>query len=229
MRSSWRQLAPLHLIPFSALNYFQKPVRQIKLDYEEDTATIEALDSFLEENEVDGLKRIPYKGSKPEGGMITDYAFIYEKLYRLIEKENIPAVIFLTLGVVDGKVVEANSIDGFEGDFDRVTALRLDGTYVDDERSIDAVEKMFAEENIDPTVIEWWMLYGGSVSDNTNQGDANCDGIVNMADAVLIMQSLANPDKYTITEQGRLNADTDGNGITNNDALAIQKKLLKLE
>lgn len=67
-------------------------------------------------------------------------------------------------------------------------------------------------------------------------GDANCDGKVNMGDVVLIMQSIANPDKYGlngtnathITSQGTLNGDMDGNGITNNDALAIQKKLLGL-
>lgn len=59
-------------------------------------------------------------------------------------------------------------------------------------------------------------------------GDANCDGKADMADAVLIMQVLSNPDKYKLTEQGRLNADTDGNGITSGDALAIQKKLLNL-
>lgn len=59
--------------------------------------------------------------------------------------------------------------------------------------------------------------------------DANCDGEMNMADAVIIMQSLANPDKYNITTQGKFNADTNGDGITNADALAIQKKLLKLD
>lgn len=59
-------------------------------------------------------------------------------------------------------------------------------------------------------------------------GDANCDHNVNMADAVLIMQSIANPDKYELTEQGMINADTDGNGITNADALNIQKQLLGL-
>ena len=60
---------------------------------------------------------------------------------------------------------------------------------------------------------------------------------MNMSDAVLIMQSIANPDKYGvngtdnshITEQGQKNADTNGDGVTNLDALAIQKKLLKLE
>ena len=70
----------------------------------------------------------------------------------------------------------------------------------------------------------------------TSTGDANCDGKVNMGDVVLIMQSIANPDKYGlngtdathITSQGMLNGDMDSNGITNNDALAIQKKLLGL-
>ena len=71
------------------------------------------------------------------------------------------------------------------------------------------------------------------------EGDANCDGQLNMADAVLIMQSLANPDKYGtngtderhLTAQGEKNADItgDNDGVTNADALAIQKKLLGLD
>ena len=69
------------------------------------------------------------------------------------------------------------------------------------------------------------------------RGDANCDGTVDMGDAVLIMQSLANPNKYGlsgsdskhITEQGKLNGDVDDEvkGLTSNDALKIQKYLLK--
>ena len=67
-------------------------------------------------------------------------------------------------------------------------------------------------------------------------GDANCDGGIDMSDAVLIMQSLANPNKYGakgtdskhITEQGLLNGDVDASakGITSNDALLIQQYLL---
>ena len=59
-----------------------------------------------------------------------------------------------------------------------------------------------------------------------------------MSDAVLIMQVLANPNKYGlkgsdpthITMQGIADGDVEGsgNGITSNDALAIQKYLLKL-
>ena len=68
------------------------------------------------------------------------------------------------------------------------------------------------------------------------KGDTNCDGTVDMADAVLIMQALANPNKYGIdgtadhhlTEQGKLNGDMDGDGLTVGDAQAIQLKLLGL-
>ena len=67
-------------------------------------------------------------------------------------------------------------------------------------------------------------------------GDANNDDEVNMSDAVLIMQSIANPEKYGlkgtakehITEEGSNKADVDGEGITNMDALTIQKYLLGL-
>ena len=70
---------------------------------------------------------------------------------------------------------------------------------------------------------------------NRSFGDANCDGTVDMADVVLIMQSLANPNKYGtsgsdehhITEKGQKNADVVGNnGITTDDALAVQMFLL---
>jgi hypothetical protein len=75
------------------------------------------------------------------------------------------------------------------------------------------------------------------------RGDANCDNEVNLSDAVVIMQSIANPGAYGltgsndkhITEQGQLNADvaggTDekgGDGVTNADALKIQKFKLNL-
>lgn len=61
-------------------------------------------------------------------------------------------------------------------------------------------------------------------------GDANEDKEVNLADAVLIMQSLANPSKYKISAQGQLNGDVsdNGDGITNKDALKIQQFTLGL-
>lgn len=51
---------------------------------------------------------------------------------------------------------------------------------------------------------------------------------MDMSDVVLIMQALANPNKYQLSTQGSYNADLDDNGITVGDAQAIQKILLGL-
>ena len=69
-------------------------------------------------------------------------------------------------------------------------------------------------------------------------GDANCDDRVDLSDAILIMQSIANPNKYglggtaktAITAKGKLQADVDTSvkGVTGNDAVMIQKYLLKI-
>lgn len=70
----------------------------------------------------------------------------------------------------------------------------------------------------------------------TVSGDANLDTKVDMADAVLIMQSLSNPNKYGlngtdsnhITAQGLANADVEaGDGVTPKDALKIGSYLAK--
>lgn len=53
-------------------------------------------------------------------------------------------------------------------------------------------------------------------------GDANLDGKVTVADAVAILQSIANRDKYGLSPVGALNADVDGiSGVTAKDALVI--------
>ena len=68
------------------------------------------------------------------------------------------------------------------------------------------------------------------------KGDSNCDDKIDVSDSVLIMQALSNPSKYGvngsdenhITEEGYELADVDGEGVTNMDALTIQKYLLGL-
>ena len=61
-------------------------------------------------------------------------------------------------------------------------------------------------------------------------GDANCDGAVDIADAVLIMRYAVEDREAVITDQGRLNSDTDGDGkVSSEDAkrllLYIAKKI----
>ena len=61
-------------------------------------------------------------------------------------------------------------------------------------------------------------------------GDTNCNGEVLLNDAVLILQHLGNPDAYPLSDEAKSNADVSntGDGITNKDALAVQKYLLHL-
>lgn len=78
--------------------------------------------------------------------------------------------------------------------------------------------------------------FGGNIETSTIAGDVNLDNQVSIADAVLIMESIANPDIYGIngcgevrmTRNGIKNGDFDknGDGVTLNDALAIQEMLL---
>lgn len=72
----------------------------------------------------------------------------------------------------------------------------------------------------------------------TLYGDANCDGLVSIADAVLIMQVLTNNDTYgvggssenAISKQGALNADccSPGDGITSKDAFVVQMRIANI-
>ena len=77
-----------------------------------------------------------------------------------------------------------------------------------------------------------------STEEYISYGDANCDETINLADAVIILQYIANADKFGlngsdpnhITAQGIKNADCNlsRDGITAADALSIQKFILKL-
>ncbi|MBO4877632.1 MAG: cellulase family glycosylhydrolase [Ruminococcus sp.] len=67
---------------------------------------------------------------------------------------------------------------------------------------------------------------GSTDSNNaaTLYGDANLDQKVNVADAVAVLQFIANSTKYKLEGAGLANADCDGEvGITGGDAIAIQK------
>lgn len=74
------------------------------------------------------------------------------------------------------------------------------------------------------------LINEGSSSDTELycSGDVNCDGVVDMADAVMIMQYLSNPSKFPISDCGRINGNVSesGYGITVSDVTAIQQYLL---
>ena len=55
-------------------------------------------------------------------------------------------------------------------------------------------------------------------------GDANLDGNITLADALAILQFIANEDKYPLNAQAQKNADcfNPGDGITAMDSVAVQ-------
>ncbi len=117
-------------------------------------------------------------------------------------------------------------------------SLTLCGVYIDEfakgnelsatayliDQSPDAPEIKYTTSAVSQVSTTTTTSVTSTVKDTTKgKGDANCDGNVDMSDAVLIMQSIANPSKYKLTEEGKANADMNGDGITSGDALAIQK------
>jgi hypothetical protein len=67
-------------------------------------------------------------------------------------------------------------------------------------------------------------------TDATLWGDADLSGDVNIADAVRIMSFVENENEYPLEEQGKINADvyTNGDGLNNMDALAVQKYIAQV-
>ena len=105
----------------------------------------------------------------------------------------------------------------------------------------DKIKAYIKEKGIDESLVIYEKGQNQTSTERTDseslKGDANCDGQVDLSDAVMIMQALSNPDKYGIngtaehhlTEQGKLNGDMNGDGLTVGDAQAIQIKLLGLD
>jgi hypothetical protein len=63
-------------------------------------------------------------------------------------------------------------------------------------------------------------------------GDANCDGVVNVADVVVLNKWRNDNTSYNLTAQGKLNADCfapkGGDEITDEDSLAILQSIVHL-
>ena len=113
------------------------------------------------------------------------------------------------IGDSSDTICENATIYGYEGSTAQAYAEKYDRKFV----SIDSEQS--SSTTAPPTAVD---------------GDTNGDGNANLADAVLILQSISNPDKYRIPESQLVAADVyqRGSGITAMDALCIQKYLLKL-
>ncbi|MBP3309568.1 MAG: lysophospholipase [Ruminococcus sp.] len=169
------------------------------------------IDAIITAGKTPVLPKIPYAAESGVNTYLDDYNAMVDKLYEEYGDKLIKGPDF-------DKFFRENP-DGLSGD----------GVHPSSE-GYDSMRKLWAETmyaNVYSADIE---NPTSSCTPLTMYGDANCDDEINMADAVIIMQSLANPDKYVLSDIGAANADVSGNndGVTNKDALAIQKYKLGL-
>ena len=118
--------------------------------------------------------------------------------------------------------------------------LDRDMLYVVPKKELTAMEHFELAKNIYEATGYKPLVYGlenatpalvSSTLDLTDylNGDANCDNIQSMADAAAIFQAIGNPDKYALSDLGEFNADYACDGLTADDAIAIQKKIAGIE
>lgn len=117
----------------------------------------------------------------------------------------------------------------FSNDGETVEGVIADGK-IEFQKWWDSSEKQEEGDVISVDYKSIQLVYEYENKSDGLRGDANTDEVVNLADAILIMQAKANPEKYVLSEQGALNADVSdtGDGVTNMDALVIQRYLLGL-
>ncbi|MBR5513915.1 MAG: glycoside hydrolase family 11 protein [Ruminococcus sp.] len=162
-------------------------------------------------------------------------------------KSKIYGSMGFTLGVqydLDGTTEYVNLVDA-TGDADEWVELAAEFEIPDDAQNISLyVQSAYTETASDADLLPFFLddvvlvKEGGTPpvteeptepssepsTDVTLAGDANCDGVVTIADATAIFQYIGNPDKYALSEEGRANSDVDGTvGITAADAMEILK------
>ena len=156
----------------------------------------------------------------------------YKGLFDIYEKysDKISAVIFW--GVIDTESWRKTQNPLiFDGDFMAKPAFK---SIVGNKTAADPVRTTISGGNVTTTTTTTTTTTVTSTTTGgikaKKWGDTNCDNTVELADAILIMQTLANPNKYSVTEQGKENGDVDKatKGLTSNDALYIQEYLLHL-
>ncbi len=157
------------------------------------------IDAVLALGKIPVLPKIPYATESGVNSYLDDYNAKIDQLWE----------------EYGDKIVHGPDFDKFFRE--NPDLLSQDGVHPSSE-GYDAMRKTWAE-----TMVANVYSASGGTSD-VLCGDANCDGTVDISDAVLIMQNQANPEKYIITPQGLKNADCVDNpkGVTPTDALAIQ-------
>lgn len=170
---------------------------------------------FMLENGIDPSLVITVK---------TDEALEFELSYELDRAYN-RLTEFVAKQVEKGNdIFKGVKVISASGDHpDKVIVLDTDGT---NRAEIWAQTRAFMKEReIGDDLV--WIQYFDS-TDGAASGDATCNNVVDVSDAVLAAKFATGDSKAVITDQGKLNADLDGDGsVTLDDVTLILKKITK--
>jgi len=174
------------------------------------------IDAILAAGKVPVLPKIPFSTNADVAGHLGDFNGMIDKLYEEYGDKLIQGPDFEEYFRENPDGLSSDGVHPSSEGYDGMRQLWAKTMY----------ERVYKAETVTPP------------ADEPDYGDANVDGEITLSDAVLIMQSIGNPDAYGIdgsesthiTEAGMKNSDVTGggDGVTNSDALAVQKYLLKL-
>lgn len=166
--------------------------------YYENTAYM--VEAVLNAGKIPVVPKIPYSTESGVNTYLDDYNDMIDKLYKEYPQ-----------------VIKGPDFDAFFRE--NPDLLSSDGVHPSSE-GYASMRELWAE-----TMYE--NVYKSSSSVETLYGDANDNGTVEIADAVYILQGIADPScaDYVRTAQGEKNADchNPGSGVDAEDALAIQQ------
>ena len=195
------------------------------------------IDAVIKAGKTPVLPKIPYALEKGVADYLPQYNAMVDKLWdeygdKLIHGADLETYLKEHPDYLSGDGVHPNS-EGYEAIRQFWAETMYEAVYKNADKPEETTTTTLAETTSSETTTSTTAEKSDIV-----YGDANLDGEVSVADAVLVMQSLANPDKYGttgsdethLTDKGAKNADVAGNGdgVTSKDALAIQKFKLGL-
>lgn len=167
--------------------------------------TKKMIDSVLDHGSIPVLPKIPGSTNKDVGNNVPLYNAKVEQLWQEYE----------------GKLIKGPDFETFFSE--HPDYLSSDGVHPASE-GYEAMRQEWAKEMYKAVYSAEAPISPTEASGGVKYGDANCDGKIDISDAVAVLQYTANKTKYPLTDEGIKNADTDGeSGITGSDAIVIQK------
>ncbi len=190
------------------------------------------IDAIISAGKIPVLPKIPASSNKDVKDNVPLYNAVIDKLYeeygdKLVKGPDFQSFFENNPDYLSGDGVHPSDT-GYSAMREEWAKVMYETVYTADSPEVDHTQPPTEAPSTEPTTPPTEPPATTTVTEPEEEilyGDANCDGKVTLADSTAILQSIANPDKYKLSEQGAKNGDCSGNGdgISVSDALAITK------